>query len=71
LEDEALYARALNLLSHGQYSVYEPREMIPDNKTLFQRILRDFLAKYEFNLPDLITQTQSSTPTENTTHDRS
>lgn len=32
IEDEVLYARALNLLSHGKYSVYEPIEMVPDTK---------------------------------------
>jgi len=28
VQDEGLYARALNLLSHGQYAIYEPREML-------------------------------------------
>lgn len=53
VEDEALFARALNLLSHGQYAIFEPREMGEDNKQLFKQILDAFLAKYEFALPEL------------------
>lgn len=54
--DEVLYARALNLLSHGKYSVYEPVEMSRDNKELFNNILRAFLEKYRFELPELLTE---------------
>ncbi|MFT3963579.1 AAA family ATPase [Propionivibrio sp.] len=50
--DEGLHARALNLLSHGKYSLYEPREMLDDNKTLFREILDGFLARYAFALPE-------------------
>jgi hypothetical protein len=53
IDDEVLYTRALNLLSHGKYSVYEPREMVGDTKELFKRILTAFLERYNFNLPDL------------------
>ncbi len=53
LEDEGLYARALNLLSHGQYALYEPREMLEDNKDLFRKILASFLGKFQFDLPTL------------------
>ena len=49
--DENLHARALNLLSHGNYSLYEPREMQDDNKDLFKEILRAFLNQYRFDLP--------------------
>lgn len=51
--DEGLHARALNLLSHGRYSLYEPREMVDDNKKLFSDILSGFLARYAFALPEL------------------
>ncbi len=51
--DEGLHARALNLLSHGRYSLYEPREMVDDNKKLFSDILNGFLARYAFALPEL------------------
>ena len=52
--DEGLHARALNLLSHGKYSLYEPREMLEDNKELFKEILDSFLARYAFALPELV-----------------
>jgi len=55
--DEGLHARALNLLSHGKYSLYEPREMVGDNKVLFKEILDDFLGRYAFDLPALDPQT--------------
>ncbi|MDE4015875.1 anticodon nuclease, partial [Glaesserella parasuis] len=53
IDDEVLYARALNLLSHGNHSIYEPREMNEDNKKLFKQIFENFLTKYPFNLPNL------------------
>lgn len=56
LEDEALFSRALNLLSHGRYSLYEPTEMLKDNKKLFRQILSAFLAKYQFDLPVLLNE---------------
>lgn len=54
IEDQLLFERALNLLSHGNYSVYEPTEMNEDNKDLFKRILNAFLDKYKFDLPALL-----------------
>ncbi|MDO9451799.1 MAG: AAA family ATPase [Stagnimonas sp.] len=54
VEDEGLYSRALNLLSHGKYSLYEPTEMLEDNKQLFRDILSAFLAKHQFDLPALL-----------------
>ena len=53
LEDADLFARALNLLSHGKYDVYQPAEMVDDNKRLFRQILDAFLGRYEFTLPDI------------------
>jgi len=60
VEDEALYARALNLLSHGRYSLYEPVEMLEDNKQLFRDILTEFLAKHAFDLPALLNEDTAS-----------
>lgn len=56
VEDEALYSRALNLLSHGRYALYEPTEMLEDNKQLFRDILSAFLAKHQFDLPALLNE---------------
>ena len=44
-----LYARVINLLSHDGYSLYEPREMLDENKAYFRKILNDFLSRYPFN----------------------
>lgn len=47
--DNTLYARLLNILSHGNYSFYEPVEMLPENKEHFEKVLTDFLDFYPFN----------------------
>lgn len=60
--DEGLHARALNLLSHGRYSLYEPREMLDDNKVLFNEILDGFLARYAFTLPELAAAVPQAQP---------
>ena len=64
IDDEILYARVLNLLSHGKYSVYEPREMVDDTKQLFKTIFLEFLKRYKFDLPKIFpeqnTQIQES-----------
>jgi hypothetical protein len=52
-DDQALYNRALNLLSHGKYAIHDPVEMGADNQELFRRILRDFLAAFHFALPEI------------------
>jgi len=64
IEDEVLFERALNLLSHGKYSVYEPVEMGEDSKNLFKKIFEAFLNKYQFELPILTIKetTQSYLP---------
>ncbi len=59
LKDEALYNRALNLLSHGKYAINEPVEMVDDNKELFRRILNDVLDRFQFALPNLVTENTS------------
>lgn len=61
-DDEQLFERALNLLSHGAYSVYEPVEMTEDNKDLFKRILRAYLDKYKFELPALLAKKRVQRP---------
>lgn len=53
VEDQALYNRALNLLSHGKYAIHDPIEMGEDNQELFRRILRDFVKTFQFALPEI------------------
>ena len=50
--DGILHARIINILSHGNYSLYEPQEMLEENKAYFKKILDDFMRRYAFN-PEL------------------
>ena len=61
--DGILHARLINILSHGNYSLYEPRQMLEENKEHFKKILTDFLKRYPFN-QDLFSQTdlEAGTP---------
>lgn len=56
-----VHTRLINVLSHGNYIVFEPTEMIDENKEYFKRILDDFMSNYRFN-PELFVE-----PTEQTT----
>ncbi|STT07020.1 type I restriction enzyme [Klebsiella pneumoniae] len=53
--DGILHARLINILSHGNYSLYEPQQMLDENKAYFKKILNEFLNRYPFN-PDLFPQ---------------
>ncbi|GAA5484267.1 AAA family ATPase [Haloferula sargassicola] len=53
-EDQALFNRALNLLSHGKYAIHEPTVMGEDNQQLFRRILREFVERFQFELPEIL-----------------
>lgn len=50
--DGIIHARLINVLSHGNYMVFEPTEMIEENKEYFKIILTDFMNNYRFN-PEL------------------
>lgn len=47
--DEIVHARMVNLLSHGNYSLFEPIEMVEDNKEHFRDILASFVSYFRFN----------------------
>lgn len=47
--DETVYTRIVNLLSHGNYSLFDPKEMVPENKEYFKKILDNFIEDYSFN----------------------
>ena len=47
-----VHTRMINVLSHGNYSLFEPKEMLEENKEYFNRILNDFMTNYRFN-PEL------------------
>ena len=58
VEDEVLFDRALNIMSHGRYSIFNPVKMEDDTQDLFDRILDSFLEKYDFALPALFKETK-------------
>ena len=47
--DDVIFARMTNLLSHGNHSIFNPVEMVEDNKEIFRNILKRFLENYKFN----------------------
>lgn len=47
--DGVLYERMIALMNHGGYSLFEPVEMIDENKAHFRRILNDFTEHFPFN----------------------
>jgi hypothetical protein len=60
--ESVVYARIINLLSHGDYSLFDPMEMLEENKRYFKKILNDFMGNYRFN-PELFPeQTLEDTP---------
>jgi wobble nucleotide-excising tRNase len=59
--DGIIHARLINVLSHGNYLMFEPTEMIDENKEYFKIILDDFMNNYRFN-PELFAE-----PTEENT----
>ena len=44
-----VYKRVIDLMSHGDYSLYEPREMMPENKDHFRRVLKQFITVHPFS----------------------
>jgi wobble nucleotide-excising tRNase len=48
-EDGLLHQRIINILSHGGYSLYEPQEMLEENKDYFHKVLHNFIERYPFN----------------------
>lgn len=60
-EDKALYNRAVQLLSHGAYAIWEPTVMGEDNRELFRRILTDFISTFKFTLPDILAPARAPT----------
>jgi len=59
--NQTLYKRVIDLMSHGDYSLYEPREMMPENKEHFGKTLRQFISNHPFS-PTLFAGTAKQTP---------
>ncbi len=50
--DGKLHTRIISILNHSKYSLFEPKEMVQDNKNIFRKILEDLKKNYRFN-PEL------------------
>ena len=48
-EEGLIYKRIVDLMSHGNYSIFEPKEMVNENKEYFKKVLNTFLENYSFN----------------------
>lgn len=46
---KVIYSRLLHSMSHGGHSLFEPVEMVDDNKQNFKELFYDFLKDYKFN----------------------
>lgn len=55
-----VHARLINVLSHGNYSLFEPKEMLEENKQYFKKVLNDYMNNYRFN-PDLFAEQLTAT----------
>lgn len=51
-EENTLRTRMVNIMNHGGYSLFEPVEMVDENKQHFIQIFNHFLENYKFN-PEL------------------
>lgn len=47
--DGVLHQRFIDLLSHGKYSLYEPKEMGIETQIYFRKIIREFLERHPYN----------------------
>lgn len=53
MTDKELFARAVNIMSHGKYSIFAPVGMLKENADLFVRIFKAFIDQYQFELPEI------------------
>lgn len=61
--DKTMYARVVNIMSHGNYSLYEPVDMMDENKAIFRKVLGDFRRQFPFN-PVLFEDPSNEAPAE-------
>ena len=59
--DKTLYTRVVNIMSHGNYSLYEPVDMMDENKAIFRKVLSDFRKHFPFN-PTLFDDPNNEAP---------
>ncbi len=51
--DKELFVRAVQIMSHGKYSIFAPKGMLKENADLFVRIFKTFVEQYKFELPEI------------------
>ncbi len=54
-EEGVVRKRIINIMNHGNYSLFEPIEMLPENKKHFKNTLDVFMSTFRFN-PDLFSE---------------
>lgn len=59
--DRTMYTRVVNIMSHGNYSLYEPMDMMDENKAIFRKLLTDFRKNFPFN-PTLFEDPNNEAP---------
>jgi hypothetical protein len=62
--DKTMYTRVINIMTHGNYSLYEPVEMMDENKEIFRKLLNDFRENFPFNPKLFGVQANEATDTE-------
>lgn len=48
-DENSLHSRMVNIMSHGGYSLFEPVEMVGENKQYFTQIFNNYKSNYKFN----------------------
>ncbi|MCF6130892.1 anticodon nuclease [Flavobacterium wongokense] len=48
-DEGTLRSRMINVMNHGGYSLFEPTEMVEQNKIVFSEIFENFKRNYKFN----------------------
>ncbi|MBF01048.1 MAG: anticodon nuclease [Flavobacterium sp.] len=48
-DEHSLHSRMVNIMSHGGYSLFEPVEMVGENKEYFKQIFENYKSNYKFN----------------------
>ena len=61
--DGVIHNRILNLLSHGNYSLFEPQELLEENKNYFKQIIEELRKNYRFNKDLFESKPTEVTPT--------
>ena len=47
--DNIIYTRVINIMSHGNYSLFDTKELSEDNKGYIKKIFADLKNSYRFN----------------------